>query len=146
MAFHVGKMLDLLGEDKDRAGLLKTPTRVAKSLQFLTSGGQGDIDQIVNNAIFEEDSDEMVVVRNIDLFSLCEHHMLPFVGKVHIAYVPNGRVIGLSKLARISELFSRRLQVQERLTKQIGTTLMEVLQPLGVGVVIECTHMVSSAA
>lgn len=143
MVSHVSELLGLLGEDVTREGLQRTPLRVAKSLRFLTSGASGDLDTIVNNAIFEEDSDEMVVVRNIDLFSLCEHHMLPFHGKVHIAYIPNGKVIGLSKLARISELFSRRLQVQERLTKQIATTLMDVVEPLGVGVVMECTHLVS---
>jgi len=141
IAHHVNEMLVLLGEDPTRDGLLKTPSRVAKSMRFLTSGMNRPASEVVNDALFAETSDEMVLVRDIDIFSLCEHHMLPFMGKVHVAYVPNGQVIGLSKLARIAELFGRRLQVQERLTAQIANALQEALAPRGVAVVMECTHM-----
>lgn len=144
MAVHVKELLRLLGEDVDREGLVKTPMRVAKALQFLTSGSRQDLDTVINEAVFNEDHDEMVIVRNIDLFSLCEHHMLPFMGKAHIAYLPQKKVIGLSKLGRITDLYARRLQVQERLTSQVANTLMKVISPRGVGVVIEATHMCMS--
>jgi GTP cyclohydrolase I len=137
----VRTLLSELGEDPQREGLLKTPERVAESLQHLTRGYQENIDDVVGDATFAEDYKEMVVLRDIDFYSLCEHHLLPFFGKCHIAYIPNHKIIGLSKLARIVEVFSRRLQVQERLTKQIAETLVEVLDPLGVGLVMEAEHL-----
>jgi GTP cyclohydrolase I len=137
----VGNLLTELGEDKDREGLLRTPIRVAKAYEFITNGYRQNIDEIVNGAIFEEDHNEMVVVRDIEIYSMCEHHLLPFYGKAHVAYIPNGKVIGLSKIPRIVEVFARRFQIQERLTKQIADTLMEILHPEGVAVVIEAYHM-----
>ncbi|XP_018582845.1 GTP cyclohydrolase 1 isoform X2 [Scleropages formosus] len=130
-----------LGEDPQRQGLLKTPWRAATAMQYFTKGYQEKIIDILNDAIFDEDHDEMVIVKDIDMFSMCEHHLVPIFGKVHIGYLPNKRVLGLSKLARIVEIYSRRLQVQERLTKQIAVAITEALQPAGVGVVVEATHM-----
>jgi GTP cyclohydrolase I len=137
----VSKLLQEVGEDPSREGLLRTPHRVAKAYEFLLSGYSKDIKKILNGAVFNEKYSEMVIVKDIDLFSMCEHHMLPFYGKAHVAYIPNGKILGLSKLPRIVEVFSRRLQVQERLTQQIADTLYEVLNPDGVGVVIEARHM-----
>lgn len=141
ISHSVETMLKALGEDVTREGLLKTPQRVAKSLAFLTKGYQENPHDVINNAVFEEDIDEMVVVKNIEVYSLCEHHLLPFVGKAHVAYLPKGKIIGLSKIARVVEIFARRLQVQERLTKQIADTLNQCLNPNGVAVVIEAEHM-----
>jgi GTP cyclohydrolase IA len=133
--------IELLGEDADREGLLKTPERVAKAMQYLTEGYQMDAKKILEGAKFTEAYSEMVIVKDIELYSLCEHHMLPFFGKAHIAYIPNGYITGLSKLARVVDVFARRLQVQERLTHQILDAIQETLQPLGVGVVIEAQHL-----
>ena len=137
----VRQLLTALGEDPSREGLLETPRRVDKSLKFLTSGYQADIDEIVNGALFTVDYNEMVMVRDIDMYSLCEHHLLPFFGKCHVAYIPDGKVIGLSKIPRIVDMFARRLQVQERLTTQIAETLEDKLRPLGVAVVVEAAHL-----
>lgn len=134
-------MLAEMGEDPTREGLAQTPERVAKALNFLTSGYDTDIDAVVNNALFTVDYSEMVIVKDIDFYSLCEHHLLPFFGKCHVAYLPREKVIGLSKIPRLIEVFSRRLQVQERLTNQIAKTLSAALDPLGVGVVVEATHL-----
>lgn len=133
-------LLELLGEDPSREGLINTPKRVAKAWEFLTKGYNEDLDKLINNAIFEGESKDMVIVKNIEFYSLCEHHMIPFYGKAHIGYIPNGKIIGLSKLARITDLFSQRLQVQERLTNQIAKCLQEVLHPKGVAVVLEGKH------
>ncbi len=130
-----------LGEDPEREGLLKTPERVEKSLRYLTSGYNQDIEKVLNNAVFKENYDEMVVVKDIDFYSMCEHHMLPFYGKCHVAYIPDGRLVGLSKIPRLVEVFSRRLQVQERMTVQIAESLQSVLKPRGVAVVVEASHL-----
>ncbi len=137
----VKHLLNLIGEDSGREGLLKTPLRVAKAWQFLTKGYKEDVKSVLNKAVFKEKYDEMVIVKDIDFFSMCEHHLLPFYGKAHIAYIPNGKIVGLSKIPRIVEIFSRRLQVQERMTQQIAETLFDALEPDGVGVVIEAKHL-----
>jgi len=137
----VRRQLELLGEDPDREGLQRTPKRVARSLSWLTRGYRQDAKSAVGDGVFAEEHDHMVMVRDIELYSLCEHHMLPFFGRAHVAYLPKGRIVGLSKIPRIVELFARRLQVQERLTDQIADALMEVLDPLGAGVVIEASHL-----
>ncbi len=140
----VAEMLTLLGENPKREGLERTPDRVTKSLKYLTQGYQTDVKEILAHAVFKEPYDEMVIVKDIEIFSLCEHHLLPFYGKAHIAYIPNGKIIGLSKIPRVVEVFSKRLQVQERLTTQIAECLMEALKPKGVAVVIEALHLCMS--
>lgn len=141
LARHYRSVLDHIGENPEREGLLKTPDRVARSIQFLTQGYDMDPEAILNSAKFKEEYQQMVIVKDIELYSLCEHHMLPFYGKVHVAYIPNGYITGLSKLARVVEAFARRLQVQERLTVQIRDCIQQTLNPLGVAVVIEASHM-----
>ncbi len=140
----IRRLLANLGEDPSREGLLKTPERVERSLKFLTSGYQKDVDEVLNGALFTVDYTEMVIVKDIDFYSLCEHHLLPFFGKCHVAYLPTNQVIGLSKIPRIVEIFSRRLQVQERLTNEIAETIREKINPLGVAVVLEGTHLCMS--
>ena len=140
LAAHVKEILRLLGEDPEREGLVKTPERVAKALQFTTKGYQEDGIDIIRQAIFDEKYQQMVLVRDIELYSTCEHHMMPFIGKCHVAYIPNGKITGLSKIARVVETYARRLQVQERLTVQIRDCIQEALHPLGVAVVIEANH------
>ncbi len=138
---HLNEVIGLLGEDTSREGLLKTPERSAKAMKFLTEGYEMDPMQILQSAIFNENYNEMVIVKDIELYSLCEHHMLPFFGKAHIAYIPNGKIVGLSKIPRVVDIFARRLQVQERLTEQILDCINDALQPEGVAVVIEASHM-----
>lgn len=137
----VRQMLTLIGEDPKREGILQTPRRVAKSWEFFTKGYQENIGKVLNGAIFHEKYSEMVIVKDINFFSMCEHHLLPFYGKAHVAYIPNGKIVGLSKIPRIVEVFSRRLQVQERMTQQIADTIFDALEPDGVGVVIEAHHL-----
>ena len=137
----VRQQLGMLGEDPEREGLVRTPERVAKAMRFLTAGYDMTVESVVGRALFEEEHENMVMVRDIELYSLCEHHMLPFFGKAHVAYIPNGRIVGLSKLPRIVDVFARRLQVQERLTEQVAKAIEDVLAPRGVGVVIEAFHM-----
>ena len=141
LKYHYGEVLRLLGEDPEREGLIKTPERVAKAWSYLTKGYEQDPIAILQSAMFKEEYKQMVVVKDIELFSVCEHHMLPFVGKAHVAYIPNGTITGLSKVARVVECFARRLQVQERLTVQIRDCIQEALNPVGVAVVIEASHM-----
>lgn len=141
LALHYREILKLLGENPEREGLIKTPMRVAKAMQVLTRGYTQDPHKVLKDALFEEKYNQMVIVKNIDFFSLCEHHMLPFYGKAHVAYIPNGYITGLSKIARVVDIFSHRLQVQERLTQQIKDCIQDTLQPLGVMVVIEAKHM-----
>ena len=141
LAGHYRQILTLLGEDPEREGLLKTPLRVAKAMQVLTRGYQMDAHKVLTDALFKEDYSQMVIVKDIDFFSLCEHHMLPFYGKVHVAYIPNGYITGLSKIARVVDIFSHRLQVQERMTLQIKECIEQTLHPLGVMVVVEARHM-----
>jgi GTP cyclohydrolase IA len=140
IASHAEEIIRALGEDPERGGLLRTPERIENALRFLTSGYSMDIHKIINGALFDVNYDEVVIVRDIEFFSMCEHHMLPFFGKVHVAYLPDSKVIGLSKIPRIVDLFARRLQIQERLTQQIAETLQELLSPRGVGVICEARH------
>ena len=135
------KIIDSTGENTSRPGLLDTPERAAKAFAYLTSGYGMDLDEVINNALFPSDSEEMVIVKDIELYSLCEHHLLPFIGKCHVAYIPNGKVLGLSKVARVVDMFSRRLQIQETLAQQIASTIQEVTKARGVGVILEAKHM-----
>jgi GTP cyclohydrolase I len=141
LAAHYRAILEGLGEDPAREGLLDTPVRAARAMAFLTEGYRKNLQEIVNNAVFESDNDEMVMVRDIELYSMCEHHLLPFIGRCHVAYLPAGKVLGLSKIARITDMFARRLQIQENLTLQIAHAVQEVTGALGVGVIIEARHM-----
>ncbi len=141
MEEHWAKIIEAIGEDLDRPGLADTPKRAAKAFEFLTRGYGQSIDEVVNNALFPSDSSEMILVQDVELYSLCEHHMLPFIGKCHVAYIPTGKVLGLSKVARIVDLYARRLQIQEALTSEIAQTIMEVTDAEGVGVIIEAQHM-----
>jgi len=138
---HIREMLEALGEDPNRPGLQRTPERVEKSLRWLTQGYQQTLEGVIGQAVFEEKHESMIMVRDIELYSMCEHHMLPFFGRAHVAYIPNGKIIGLSKLPRIVDMFAHRLQLQERLTDQVADAIMEVLDPMGVGVVIEASHL-----
>jgi GTP cyclohydrolase I len=144
MADSYHQILELVGENAEREGLLKTPQRAAKAMRFLTQGYEKDPLEILRSAVFNEEYDQMVIVKDIELYSLCEHHLIPFFGKAHIAYIPKGKIVGLSKIPRIVDAFARRLQVQERLTTQIRDCIQEALEPLGVGVVIECRHLCMS--
>ena len=137
----ITRLLEAIGEDPTREGLVRTPGRVARSYEYLTSGYRTDVDKVINGALFSVDYNEMVIVRDIDFYSLCEHHLLPFFGKCHVAYIPNGRVIGISKIPRLVDMYARRLQVQERMTSQIAETIRDAVQPLGVAVVCEGTHL-----
>ncbi|MDA8561574.1 GTP cyclohydrolase I FolE [Gammaproteobacteria bacterium] len=141
METYFKKIIKDIGEDTERDGLKDTPKRASKAIKFLTKGYTDCVENIVNNALFNSDNDEMIIVKDIELYSLCEHHMLPFIGKCHVAYIPSGKIIGLSKIARLVDMFARRLQVQERLTKEIAETLMTVTKAKGVGVVIEAKHL-----
>ena len=141
LSYHYREILKLLGEDPDREGLVNTPQRVAKAMQFITRGYHEDPEEILRSALFKENYRQMVIVKDIEVYSMCEHHMLPFIGKAHVAYIPNGYITGLSKIARVVEAFARRLQVQERLTNDIMTCIQQTLNPLGVAVVIEAQHM-----
>lgn len=141
MEEHIRSILKSIGEDPDREGLLRTPQRVSQALEFLTQGYRMDPEKVINDALFTEDYEEMIVQKDIDFYSLCEHHMLPFFGKAHVAYIPHHKIVGISKLARLVDVYSRRLQVQERLTNQIATIIMEKLDALGVAVVIEAEHL-----
>lgn len=141
MEKHIGSIIESCGEDLTRPGLIDTPKRAAAALRFLTQGYQQNIDDLVNDALFDSNMDEMVIVKNIELYSLCEHHLLPFIGKCHVAYLPQGKVLGLSKIPRIVEMFARRLQIQENLTKQIAECILRVTRGAGVGVIIEAQHL-----
>ena len=141
LAYHYKEILNLIGEDNEREGLIDTPVRVAKAIQFLTQGYNADAEEIIKSAMFTENYKQMVLVKDIEIYSMCEHHMIPFIGKAHVAYIPNGKIMGLSKVARVVEVFARRLQVQERLTMQIKDAIQDALNPLGVAVVIEAKHL-----
>ena len=141
MEEHFAKIIEAVGEDITREGLVDTPKRAAKAFAFINRGYTQSLDEIINNALFESSADEMVIVKDIELYSLCEHHLLPFIGKCHVAYIPNGRVLGLSKVARVVDMFARRLQIQEKLTQEIAQSIMDVTDARGVGVIIEAKHM-----